>query len=161
MFTLIFLNMIYGITNLDIDNLLENCNTFYGTFSCDAIPLTLITKMRFSIICNLSKKSELGTHFVTIIVFKTYALYIDSLGLSCTNSDISNFLISLNRSIFFNSVQFQNVNSIFCGFYAMLYVLYFDSNKNSQIMGKIRFTHDLVKNDIICVKYLNKLFHMM
>ena len=83
--------MASGITNIAIDQILSSCGTFYGTFSADSIPRELATRTRFSIICNLSKINEVGTHFVTIIVYEKCVLYIDSFGLPCFNSNIKEF----------------------------------------------------------------------
>ena len=91
-------------------------------------------------------------------MFKNVVFYIDSLGLPNFNTSINIFLNSLNRNIFFNCKQIQKIDSAFCGFYAMLYVLHFDvKNKYRQ---KIVFSNNLNQNDHICLNHVRRLLKM-
>ena len=56
------------LTNNDIDAMLQrNCKQFKGVFSCDNIPEYVQESKTFSIICNLSREGEQGSHFITIL----------------------------------------------------------------------------------------------
>jgi hypothetical protein len=146
-----------GLSNLALEKLLTKCKTFSGVFSCNNIPIELTQKTRFSLICNLSKNSEVGTHFVAIIAYDDYIIYVDSLGWSCFNADIINFLKLCSRQVFYNTQKLQAITSQFCGFYAALYVLHFEMSVEYQKMNSISFSSDLKKNDALCVKYVKRL----
>jgi hypothetical protein len=144
-----------GLTNLFITAFLtKHSRTFQGTFSADSIPQKLSVRKRFSIVCNLSNENAIGTHFVTIIAFSHYVLYIDSLGLPCFVRDIAEFLNVLRRPVFYNLMQIQHLDSSFCGFYALLYVLYFET----RCKIKLEFSAEqLLANDTLCVEYIMRI----
>jgi hypothetical protein len=63
-----------GISNVYIDTLMEKISSsFRGTFSIDNIPM--FTEKSFSIIVNLSKENEKGTHFIGISLFKNVIVF--------------------------------------------------------------------------------------
>lgn len=139
-----------GITNVYIDSILKSCSYYRGIYSCDTIPKNLCDIDHFGIVCNLSKEEETGTHFISIIVFPKYVFYIDSLSGTCLNPDINKFLASLQKPVFFNSKTIQSPSSLFCGFFAILFILYFEAYRNF----KLQFDSELNNNDKICIKYL-------
>ena len=57
-----------GLTNVYIETFLHKyCKKFFGCFSSNNLPTNMTDIDSFSIICNLSKRNEEGTHFITII----------------------------------------------------------------------------------------------
>ena len=63
-----------GISNVYIDKLMEKISrSFNGTFSIDNIPV--FDDDVFSIIINLSKQNEIGTHFIAVYVFRRYKIF--------------------------------------------------------------------------------------
>ena len=140
-----------GITNIFIEEILfNNTSHFHGVFSSNNINLSLKHLTKFSIVCNLSNENEDGSHFVAIIVLPTYVLYIDSFGLPCVTESVCKFLSLLNKPIYHNSKQIQDFSSNYCGFYCMMYVLYFDKERSFTV----KFTNNLKKNDMLCIKYV-------
>jgi hypothetical protein len=146
-----------GITNIYIDKLLTPlCADFEGTFSADTIPQHLSRKDRFSLIANLSEEKEAGTHFITIVGRPNFMLYIDSIGLPCTNIHIRNFLKSCKRKLLYNTVVIQHPNNDFCGYFAILYVLLNDSA--IRVKPKVRFykaPHRYAENNKKCIDYIS------
>ena len=68
-----------GISNIYIDSLINKISrTFYDTFSIDNIPE--INNEVFSVIVNLSKRNEKGTHFIAVSSRKNKIIYFVSLG---------------------------------------------------------------------------------
>ena len=147
-----------GLTNIEISRYLyARTLDFRGVFSADNIDQSLATeKDGYSIICNLSKVSEKGTHFVCIIGRPTYMIYIDSLGLPCRSESIAAFLKSTARSLFYNTRTIQDPLSPFCGFYCILFTLLFDSGMPNKI-GSVVFTSDYANNDRKCIDYISQL----
>ena len=146
-----------GISDNAINRLLHNCYNFTGVYACDQIPTNLHTKKYFSLISNLSTSVQKGTHFICIICFEKYVFYIDSTGLPNFNDYINIFLKSLKRPIFYNQKPCQSIQSAYCGFYCMLYVMHFETSCEYQKANKIVFDDNFRNNDKLCVFYVNKL----
>ena len=80
-----------GISNIYIDSLMNKISrTFYGTFSIDNIPE--INNDVFSVIVNLSKRNEKGTHFIAVSSRKNKIIYFDSLGNQNINLTLKKYL---------------------------------------------------------------------
>ena len=78
-----------SISNIYIDQLMKKISwSFRGTFSCNNIPI--FNDENFSLIVNLSREGEIGTHFIAIIISSNQILYFDSFGIQNTNDDIKN-----------------------------------------------------------------------
>lgn len=145
-----------GISNHYIESILKPvCDNFRGVYSANTIPVRLLRCQSFSIVCNFSKVGERGTHFVTIIAARDRVLYIDSLGLPCVAQEINTFLRRLKKPVFLNSQQVQDFSSSFCGFYCILFVLYYD--KKTPTFSLMFDTQNLLQNDSTCVKYIQQL----
>ena len=150
-----------GLDNVYIRNTLQGlCKDFIDVFSSDNIPPEISERNNFTIICNLSKCGDKGTHFITIVVDCESVVYIDSLGLPCINEDISKFLNRLNRPISYNTRTIQHPNSVFCGYYCIFYALLFDSGTNVDKKDFVFSTSNLYKNDKLCIKYIKQLISM-
>ena len=80
-----------GISNLYIDGLMEKISdSFRGTFPIDKIPS--FKDENFSIIVNLSRENEKGTHFIAISSSKNTIVYFDSYGVEHINLTIEKYL---------------------------------------------------------------------
>ena len=144
-----------GISNQYIESILRpTCKHFQGVFSANNLPKNLKKVDTFFLVCNFSKVGEKGSHFITIISLPDAALYIDSLGLPCIVPDICSFLKQLKKPIFYNDKQIQASESKFCGFYCILFVLFFQ--QNSELCLKFDDKHFL-SNDAACLKYIQQL----
>lgn len=138
-----------GISNHEISSILNPaCKGFAGVFSADTIPSSLVAQKNFSIVCNLSKAGKPGSHFVTLIDRERYILYIDSLGLPCVTPTIKHFLEKKKKPVFYNKTQIQHLSSKFCGFFCILFVLYFDREWEEPLI----FSKNLLRNDRVCIK---------
>ena len=94
------------ISNMYIDNLMEKISSsFRGTFSIDKIPM--FKEEKFSIIVNLSKENEKGTHFIGISVSENVVVYFDSYGLEIIDLTIQKYLKKYGKFFF---IQIFNYN---------------------------------------------------
>ena len=134
-----------GLTNEDLEKMSKKIlgNNFLGVFPCDSTPETS-RKKNFSVIFNLSKHNENGTHFVAILKTKKSLIYFDSYGKICDNKYILYFLKKHSSVYTFNNFQIQSSTSFFCGIYCLGFLLacqklnfsletflnYFSTNKN-------------------------------
>lgn len=143
-----------GLTNIFIESFLSPIiPLFKGVFSADSINQNLINLSQFSIVCNLSRRGEIGSHFVTIIVFPSHILYLDSLSAPCIIPSIASFLNRLRKPVFFNTRQIQHSNSIYCGFYCIMFVMFFSTQSNFKLM----FSKTLELNDDKCISYIKRM----
>ena len=76
--------------NIYLMRIVYNIPGFKGVFSSDTIPKVTFTRLTpvTSIIINLSKSSEKGTHFIALIFKNAKINYFDSFGQVCTNENI-------------------------------------------------------------------------
>lgn len=140
----------------------KRCEFFLGVYAADKLPKQGNGKSNFLIICNLDVAEEKGSHFVTIVSLDDYVLYIDSLGLKCHVKEIAEFLLSLGKPTFYNTRQIQDFRSEFCGYYCILFVLYFNrllsgDVTDTDIVGLCFDDNDYLSNDSICVNAITKL----
>lgn len=156
--------VVTGVSNDFIQEVLNKyCSDFEGVYSCDNIPTERLIKLKkYSIVCNLSPTNHPGSHFVSIIVHKRGRVtYCDPLNLPYQiNPDITNFLAMASRGAsvawksernrrgrrqfrdaikLFPARAVQHTRSNFCGFFAMAYVLYFDSNVSGKPEDGLQF----------------------
>lgn len=157
-----------GVTNHSIDAVLRGtCPDFQGVFSSDTLPSHLPTPAGrpFSLVCNLSEAAQPGSHFVSIVVFRNFALYLDSLGSPCTNPLIADFLRNLKKPTFYNTRRVQDVTSDFCGLYCILFVLHFTlRDLFDSDLPRVSFRWEksqLLRNDLICADRIQDILNKM
>jgi hypothetical protein len=160
-----------GLTNVYIERLALQFapTTFCGVFSSDTLPAhrELETfdrrwrrKRRFSLICNLSREREEGTHFIVVAATSHRIYYLDPTGLPCPDTRIASFLSECAQHrdiVYFNEQTIQHPWSYFCGYYALLFVLRFDRGASWQtnlFVCDKRDSTDLFVNDTLCIHYL-------
>ena len=92
---------------------------FLGVFSIDQMPTKIKTRTFF--ICNLSKHTEEGSHWIVIIKTDINQLEIfDSLGVKIDY--VTSFLKLKNKiTIEYNETQFQSNTSVSCGFFCLYF----------------------------------------
>ena len=143
-----------GISNVYIDKLLKDISwSFRGTYSADNIPMFFNENV--SLIANLSKKTEKGTHFVAIVISKQQILYFDSFGILNTSNIIEKYLIKYNKKILFFKNQVQHSLSSHCGFFCISFILCTESKMSLQKYYKMFFKNNLFLNDYVCIEIIN------
>ena len=153
-----------GLTNIFMLSMLQKCrlHRFKGVFSCDTIPKDIVKMKHFTLICNIDREDEPGSHYVAIIGQPHRIIYNDPLALNILNADISEFLETATlygkRKLELKNRAVQHPLSLFCGFHAMLQVLFYDCDNHH---FKIKYSRsDLWKNDIIVIRMIKKFFHL-
>ena len=142
-----------GISNVYIDKLMEKISiSFNGTFSIDNIPV--FNDDVFSIIINLSKQNEIGTHFIAVYVLENKILYFDSFGNQLNNSSLKRYLKKYKKSIIFSNIQLQNLLSSHCGFFCIAFILCIENNITLDNFLKKFYRKKLHLNDYICVEII-------
>ena len=141
---------------------------YLGAYSVDDIPVEKIKNNEASsIICNLSKAGEKGTHFVAIRFTKESIFYFDSFGLinllhmrKLLSTLLSTLLRETGRRrlIFELHQSIQDIQSDFCGFFCLYYTLITDSAyKGRRYTLKNFYSQQdrLKENDLIVIQNIN------
>ena len=91
---------------------------FLGCFPSDLQPKT--RKENFSIVFNLSKHDEEGTHFVAIYTNKTELIYFDSFGKPMENVLLKNFVKKhiKKKNIALTTLKFSMTKVLFVEYFA-------------------------------------------
>lgn len=110
---------LHGLTNIQIDHYLQDEPKFAGCFSLDQLPKRI--SMNHGYIINLDKSTGPGTHWVAVWTGKTNTIYFDSFGVGPA-TEIIKFMQTINKPMFFNSYQVQNIDSEACGFFCMFFL---------------------------------------
>lgn len=149
--------------------------TFFGVHSIDEVPVEKIRRFvdddgddsdddddddgknrEACLIVNLASKSagETDGHFVAIHVKSDRIYYLDSFGMRIYKEGLRRDLSTLNRPIFSNVKQIQNMTSVFCPLFALLFTLYF-SMCDPPFRMTFRQNHWRA-NELSCIDYLTR-----
>ena len=134
-----------GVSNELLNDFLKTygiSKKFIGVFPYDKIPKLNGQNDKIMII-------NIGYHFVTVVITKNYSLYIDSFGTPCTIESVRIFLKNIGKPIYYNEKMIQGIKSPYCGMYACLFAIHFDSP-----LFKLVFCGDQSENDELCMRYL-------
>jgi hypothetical protein len=119
-----------GLTNIEVENLGKQLlgNLFVGVYPADSAPKnkSMINK---SVIFNLSKHTEPGSHYIAVLFLRNKILYFDSYGKSLKNKYIRKTLKKFNLPIFYHTQSIQDPNSIYCSLFALAYLKAIQKNK--------------------------------
>lgn len=147
-----------GLTNIQLEKFGKKIlgKHFLGVYPSDSMP-RVSNVNNSSIIFNLSKHTEPGSHFVAVFFSDGKIYYFDSFGKKLTNHYIKKHLKKFNLPIFFHNRTIQHIDSVFCGFYALGYLKSFQLRKNDPSIFYNLFQYPAnKKNDDIVLKYLLK-----
>ena len=168
-----------GVSNAIVEKFgLELCSPhFLGVFAADYIPRKkLLEADKFIVIVNLGEKGrgrrrrrrkeeeeeELPVgHFVALCGTKRRIQYWDPYALPCLQPHVDEFLrdcVGGGRTLEVNHRQIQAFESVYCGFFCLLYAAYQSRCMNGQEPRfKLHFYKrraNLIKNDEKCMEYL-------
>ena len=142
-----------GITNLYIDELMSKISSSYrGTFSCDTIPL--FNNENVSLIINLSRHDEKGSHLISIYILRTKIIYFDPFGIKSNNTYINKYLSKYNKKIIYSKKPVQHILSSHCGFFVMSFILFIEKHKSLAKYLSLFITKHLLYNDFICIEII-------
>ena len=149
-----------GISNVYIDHLMNKISSSYrGTFSIDNIP-TFDDEI-FSIIVNLSKENEKGSHFIAISSSKNKIVYFDSFGIPNKILSLEKYLEKYKKKIIHSKDQLQDEFSSHCGFFCISFILCFEKDISLHKFLKMFHKKDLYLNDYICIKIITFFINYM
>ena len=135
----------YPLSNIFINNLLKNEESYLNTFSKDEIPLIENNK---SLIFNLQNSNQAGSHWIALSRTNKNIFIFDSFGIGYIPKNT--YKIYKNFNIITNIYRVQHINSNLCGLFSILFCLYKVDTKNRFIKFLNMFNvNDFIKNELI------------
>lgn len=132
----------------------ESCRKiFKGVYSIDT--LEKIDSAPCCFIVNTHKSNQPGEHWLAIYVDHEKNLeFFDSYGNSPERFDLLDYCFSISNKVSWNTQQVQSYSSTYCGYYAVLYLIY--KCNNFSLKDFLRnFSNNPFTND----RFLNKLIN--
>lgn len=147
---------INGLTNYELEKFCKKIvgKHFLGVFPSDAFPNKFNNEKNSSIIFNLSKSNEKGTHFVAILKKNGKIYYFDSFGEKCTNKNILKNLKINTNIIYYNTKKIQSITSNFCGLYCLAFLIVCQKENKSMSNFLNNFKPFYKQNDKIVLKLI-------
>ena len=140
----------YPLSNIFINNLLKDEESYLNTFSKDEIPLIENNK---SLIFNLQISNEKGSHRCSLSRNSKNIFMFDSFGIGHIPKNIYDIYKKFN--IITNIYRIQNINSNLCGLFCVLFCLYKVNSKNKFIEFLNMFNvNDFIKNELVYYIYI-------
>ena len=150
------------VTNKYIEDVMRTRNTRYykGVFSCDNIPI--FNDRSFTLVANLSKRGEEGTHFVVLYKKDNSLVYFDPFGVPCRNRNILNYMRNFLQSTripfyLYVDTPIQHIDSMFCGFFCIAFCLCIENDYTIKNFLSMFSNKDLLLNDKLCIKVIQRL----
>ena len=135
----------YPLSNIFINNLLKNEESYLSTFSKDEIPLIENNK---SLIFNLQNSNEKGSHWCSLSRKNNNIFIFDSFGIGHIPKNIYDIYKKFN--IITNVYRIQDINSNLCGLFCVLFCLYKVDTKNKFIEFLNMFNvNNYIKNELV------------
>ena len=145
-----------GISNKYIEQFMSRFKIdFKGVFASDEIPF--FPGSNFSLICNLSKKNDKGSHFVAIYVLSKTIIYFDSFGMKCYVHSICKYLHGYNKKIVQSLITVQHPLSLHCGYFSIGFILALECNLSLSLYQNMFSSVYLFQNDEIVCNFIVKL----
>lgn len=137
-----------GLTNQELEKLSKHLigKNFLGVYPSDSKPRIKNTQNN-SLIFNLSKHNEPGTHYVSVLFQKNKILFFDSFGKTLTNTLILNFLRTFNLPIFYVKKKIQTPDSHFCSLFSLSFLFYVQKKKKTVYQFTKMFDKTPTKNN--------------
>ena len=140
----------------EIENILLTSSNFLGCFPLNELP-PLLQSLPASLIVNTDISTEIGEHWLALILEEEECFYFDSFGLPIEDETLLKYLEPYYDKVTYSDVCIQHVTSNKCGKFCILFVKNVNS-KSSYENFLSKFSHsDLKKNDIIVEKWINTL----
>jgi hypothetical protein len=118
---------------------------YKGTRAFDELPKKIMKPSAY--IINTETRDKDGEHWIAIY-YNNYGNveFFDSFGLGPAFYGLEDFLLKTSNKCFYNTFALQSLNSEYCGYYCVLFVL-FKSKKKSFLNFLNHFDQDTFIND--------------
>lgn len=126
---------------------------FLGVFARDTLPSGI--NEGESMIINLNKANQGGSHWVAVYCGADYCEYFDSFGIIAP-PEIRKMCYTSGKPAIYSTNSIQNINSILCGYYSIYFILMRNLGVDMyDIIYQFEINNDK-KNDKVLMKQLKK-----
>ena len=135
----------YPLSNIFINNLSKDEESYLNTFSKHEIPLIENKK---SIIFNLQNSNQQGSHWLSILRKNNNIFIFDSFAVAYIPKNIYDIYKDFN--IITNIYRIQHIDSNLCGLFCVLFCLYKVNSKNkfTEFLNLFH-VNDYIKNELV------------
>jgi len=150
-----------GISNRFIVAFLRKAKAnFMGVFPINKCPIIALKKKRkATLIINTSPSYLEFGHFVTVLKIRDKIMYIDPL---CLNQYVPLLQTLFALPVFYLVNPIQSINSDYCGFYSILFVLHQTYTPTLHLDFIVSNQQvELRTNDKLCIKYIKQIIKCM
>ena len=128
---------------------------FDGCFSIDLIPNEIFKRKNFILVINTANSTQKVGHFVTLIRKENMCILFDPLAI---NMYRDYFSFKCGLFLHYLTHPIQSPLSNYCGYYAILFVMYFNFRPNFHLLFIRNLNvNALLQNDRICKYYIEKI----
>ena len=135
---------------------LKTKKNWQGVYPCDDFKKCVLQDDQLYI-CNLSSKKAIsgGTHYIAICIKNNNIYYFDSYGYQCYDTNILESMKKSGKNIIYSKVSIQHVDSYFCGFFSLAFLLLSEQYLNPiDLINSCFNTKNLIRNEIICINMI-------
>ena len=104
-------------------------------------------------IINLDNTEGPGTHWVAIKISKDHMNYFDSFGMQ-PPQELVNLCYPFTKLYKYESNQFQDLSSVFCGYYCLYFLKEFNGNNYFNVVKKFN-CNKYKKNERYIINYFS------
>ena len=148
-------------SGLSSDYLLRLCELCLTTppeiIACDNLYSKSYLPENSTYVVNIQKSNLPGSHWISILVKKNSILYFDSMGLPVINEYILKRLKLCNLPIYYSAASIQGIFSMFCAYYALIFLIKCHEEKMSfEDFLNIFKDGKSLENEQICLNLIKK-----
>ena len=145
-----------GVSNRYVAEVMHaTSDVFRGVYPSDYLPRRPLDSPN-SLIINLAPHSIKRGHFVCLYQTHQQIFYFDPLGFPPWVPAVQHFIERSGKHLHYNTKAVQPIQSSYCGFYCMAFLLWFEK-RNKNMNDFISVFHSHVNNDTMVIKMLNTL----
>ena len=138
----------------EIEDILQTSDKFLGCFPLDELP-PFPQRLPASIIVNTNISTEIGDHWLALVLDEGECFYFDSFGLPILEETLIKYLEPYYSSVTYSDLCIQHIESDKCGEFCILFVKHFKSNNIYENILLQFNKNNLQQNDVIVEQWLN------
>ena len=138
----------------EIEDILQTSDNFLGCFPLDELP-PFPQILPASIIVNTDISTEIGNHWLALVLDESECFYFDSFGLPILEETLIKYLEPYYSLVTYSDLCIQHIESDKCGECCILFVKHVNSKPIYENFLSQFNKNNLLQNDVIVEQWLN------